>query len=314
MVWSHQGRVFRTLTFWLRPAFVLRALNRFQKIAGFDRSMALASSALAALIPLSIVVSALLTHLGGRSVADRIVERYNLSGAGAEAVHHLFAPTGGTSAGVGLTGLLFLALAVLSFTRAFQRLFEQTWELSPLSVRNTLNGLRWAGALIVYFVASGLVFRFVGRTPLEVGAVAVVAPATAVFLVWGGWTLSAKRIAWRDLVPFGVIGAVVTAAYTVGARVYVPRQFDSYAARYGVIGAVLAMISTLFCIAVAVVASAAIGREVREELVRIRSGERPADDEVRREWDNVVAEARTRWARARLSSSARRAGGRAGRR
>ena len=46
-------RVLRTLTFWLRPAFVLRTLNRFQRIAGFDRAVALASSALTALIPLA---------------------------------------------------------------------------------------------------------------------------------------------------------------------------------------------------------------------------------------------------------------------
>ena len=38
-------------------------------------------------------------------------------------------------------------VAVLSFSRAAQRLFEQTWELKPLSVRNTVNGLLWiAGA------------------------------------------------------------------------------------------------------------------------------------------------------------------------
>ena len=50
-------RVVRTLTFWLRPEFVLRVVNRFQKVAGFDRAIALASSALTAIIPLSIVTS-----------------------------------------------------------------------------------------------------------------------------------------------------------------------------------------------------------------------------------------------------------------
>ena len=41
-------RVLRTLTFWLRPEFVLRVFNRFQKVAGFDRAIALASSTLTA--------------------------------------------------------------------------------------------------------------------------------------------------------------------------------------------------------------------------------------------------------------------------
>ena len=48
-------RVLRTLTFWLRPEFLLRVVNRFQKVAGFDRSIALASGALTAVIPLTII-------------------------------------------------------------------------------------------------------------------------------------------------------------------------------------------------------------------------------------------------------------------
>src|SRR3954462_7679923 len=85
-------RVVRTLTFWLRPEFVLRVLNRFQKVAGFDRSIALASGALTATIPLTIVTSALASHVGGKSTADRIIHRYELTGGGAEAVKDVFSP------------------------------------------------------------------------------------------------------------------------------------------------------------------------------------------------------------------------------
>ena len=138
-----------------------------------------------------------------------------------------------------------------------------------------------------------------GRGRLEVVASLLVLPLTAVFLVWGGWILSAKRIDWKDLLPFGVIASILTAAYAVGATVYVPHLFSSYATRYGVIGAVFAMISTLFCVMVVIVGSAALGREVAEELDRIRRGERPPDDEVRSEWDKVAGEVRARWAAAR---------------
>jgi membrane protein len=41
-------RVVRTLTFLPRPEFVLRVVNRFQKVAGFDRAIALVASALLA--------------------------------------------------------------------------------------------------------------------------------------------------------------------------------------------------------------------------------------------------------------------------
>ena len=89
---------------------------------------------------------------------------------------------------------------------------------------------------------------------------------------------------------------MLLAVYSVGATVYVPHLFSSYATRYGVIGAVFAMISALFCVMVVIVGSAAAGREIDDELGRIRRGERPADDEVQRQWDEV-AEVPTREAR-----------------
>ena len=61
------------------------------------------------------------------------------------------------------------------------------------------------------------------------------------------------------------------------------------------IGAVFAMISALFCVMVVLVASAAAGREIHDELERIRRGEKPAEDEVRRQWDQITTEARSRW-------------------
>jgi membrane protein len=288
-------RVVQTLTFWLRPRFILRVVNRFQRIAGFDRAIALASSALTALIPLAIVTSAIASRLGGKDTADRIIARYDLTGGGADAVRAIFAPATGSSTSIGLLGGFFLIIAVLSFTRTVQRLFEQTWELKPLSVRNSLNGLLWIAGLTTFLAVSGTLRAWLGHTTLELTATLLVLPISAVFMVWSGWVLSAKRIPWRNLVPFGVIAAVASAIYSVGATVYVPRLFSTYATRYGVIGAVFALISALFCVMVVVTASAAAGREVEAELERIRRGERPADDEVRRQWDEITAEARARW-------------------
>ena len=288
-------RVVRSLTFWLRPEFVLRVVSRFQKVAGFDRAIALASGALTATIPLTIVASSVVSQLGGKDPAERIIARYELTGGGAEAVSDIFAPPTGTSTSIGIIGFFFVMIAVLSFTRAVQRLVEQTWELDPLSVRNTFNGLLWIGGLALYLALSGLLHAVLGRSRLELGAALLGAPLTAVFIVWTGRVLSAKRIERQALLPFGIVGAVMLAIYSVGATVYVPHLFSSYATRYGVIGAVFAMISAFFCVMVVVVGSAAAGREIDDELGRIRRGERPADDEVQRQWDEVTAQARSRW-------------------
>jgi membrane protein len=302
----NRERVLRTLTFWLRPAFVLRVINRFQKVAGFDRAVALASSALTALIPLTILVGALLPHIGGKSTADRIIERYDLTGGGADAVRDIFEPANGTSTSIGFLGALLLIVAVLSFTRGVQRLFEQTWELPPLSVRNTLNGLRWILLLALYAALTSVIHALLGTGRLELAATLVTMPLTAAFFVLSGWLLSAQRIPWRGLMPFAVIGSILLAIYSVGATVYLPHLFSTYATRYGVIGAVFAMISGLFCTMVVIVGSAVAGHEVSAELGRIRRGERPADDEVRREWDNLIGELRSRWDVAREEFNRRR--------
>jgi membrane protein len=299
-------RVVRSLTFWLRPEFVLRVVNRFQKVAGFDRSIALASGALTAMIPLTIVVSAVASQLGGKGTADRVIDRYDLTGGGAEAVKDVFAPPEGSSTSIGILGFLFLMVAVLSFTRGVQRLVEQTWELEPLSVRNTFNGLLWIGGLVLYLALSGILHAVLGRTRLELSAALLATPLTAAFLVWSGRVLSAKRIERQDLLPFGIFGAVLLALYSVGATVYVPHLFSSYSTRYGVIGAVFAMISALFAVLVVLVGSAAAGREIDEELGRIRRGEKPADDEVQHQWDEVTAQARSRWDTLREQSQERR--------
>jgi len=299
-------RIVRTLTFWLRPEFVLRLVNRFQKVVGFDRSVALASSALTAIIPLTIVLSAFGSVLGGRDTAQRIIDRYDLSGGGAEAVRDMFSPPSGTSTSIGVIGFIFLLVAVLSFTRAMQRLFEQAWELKPLSVRNSANGLIWAGGLVLYIGISGLLQAVIGGSDLEIAATLLTAPASFVFLVWSGRVLTAKRLHRRALLPFAISGTVLLALYSVGSNVYLPHLFSTYATRYGVIGAVFAMISALFCLMFVLVVSAASGREIQDELERIRRGEKPAPDEVRRQWNEIIDDMRVRWETVRVQVRERR--------
>ena len=288
-------RISRTLTFWLRPAFVLRVLSRFQRVAGFDRAIALASSALTALIPLAVIVAAVLPRADARDVAHRIIVRWGLTGGGARAVEDLFAPASGTNTDVSVLGGFLLVVAILSFSRGVQRLFEQTWELKPLSVRNTLNDLIWIIGLVCYIGFGWWVRGLLDGGRIELIANLVLVPVSAIFLAWSGRVLSDRRIGWRSLVPFAMLGAALIALCLIGAAVYVPHLFSSYASRFGVIGAVLAMISALFALMVVLVVSAAMGREVSEELGRIGRGERPPDDEVRREWDAVVDQARSRW-------------------
>ncbi|MEU5536395.1 hypothetical protein [Streptomyces sp. NPDC020362] len=269
--------------------------------------MALASSALTALVPVAILGGTLLGSLTSYDAAQRIIKRYGLTGAGADAVSALFSPAEAGSTSVSVFGVLFLAISSLSFTRTLQRLFEQVWELKPLSVRNTRNGLWWLLSGLVYALVSGWLSALLGAGRTGLAAVAGEVPVSAVFLTWSGHLLSARRIAWRDLIPFGVTAAVVTAVYSVAAGIYLPHLFNTSAERYGVVGAVFAMISALFGVMLIVVGSAALGREVQEELYRIAQGRRTPDDEVRRQWDDLVEQTRSRWRTVRRQVSRHRA-------
>jgi membrane protein len=264
-------------------------------VSGFDRAIALASTALTALIPLAVVVGAILPSADGSGAANAIITRYGLTGGGADAVRKVLAPPTGASTGVSILGAFLLVIATLSFSRGAQRLFEQTWELKPLSVLNTLNDLVWIAGLVGYVAFSWWIRSLVDGGHVEVAANLALIPVSALFLAWSGRILTARRLGWPDLGPFAVMGAILLAIYNVAASAYVPHLFSVYASRYGVIGAVLAMISWLFAVMLVLVASAAIGRETNEELRRIRQGERPPEDEVRREWNAAIDEARLRW-------------------
>ena len=278
---------------------MLRVVSRFQRIAGFDRAIALASSALTALVPLLIFTSAILPRVGGAGAADDIVDRYDLSGDAAESVHEVFSPASGVTTGIGVFGALFLMIAVLSFTRAMQRLIEQSWELPALSVRNSVNGLKWIAGLLAYTTIAGTARGLSDRGATEAATAAALIPATAAFYIWSAYVLSGRRLPWRRFVAFGVVAACAGTVYSVAASAYMPGIFETYAARYGVVGVVFALISALFGAMVVIVASSALGREVHEEIGRLRHGERPSEDEVRKQWNEVLARARSGWAGAR---------------
>ena len=191
--------------------------------------------------------------------------------------------------------MFLLVLTTLSFSRGVQRLFEQTWELKALSVRNTLNDLLWIVGLVVYIGVGGWIHGLVDHGRVQVAANVLLMPLSAVFLAWSGRILSGRRIEWTGLAAFAIVGAALFALCLTGAALYLPHLFSSYASRYGVVGAVLAMVSARFALMLALVAAAALGREVSDELGRIRRGERPPDDEIAREWNALISEARSHW-------------------
>ena len=296
----------RALTFWLRPDFLVRCLRRFQTLEGFDRAIALASLTFSALIPLGIVVSGAVSD---HSIGQHLVERYGLEGNGAEAVKDLFDTGADLASSFSVFSFFLLLVTILSFSRAIQRLFERAWELPPLSVRNTKNGLIWMCGLVVYAVATGVVRANYNSGVLELLTGAVLGLLSVAFVVWSGVLLSNRRITRHQLLPAAILVAAVGGLLAIGGDIYVPRLFNSYASRYGAVGAVFALISWLFVLMVGLVAAVAVGREVSEELDAIGRGEKPSNEQIQAEWAQVrrqAHEARERVAGWRAARKAKR--------
>jgi membrane protein len=299
-------RVVRALTFWLRPDFLIRCLRRFQQLEGFDRAIALASLTFSALVPLGIVVSGVVSD---HSIGEHLVDRYGLEGNGARAVQDLFDTGEDLASSFSVFSFFLLLVTILSFSRALQRLFERTWELPPLSVRNTKNGLIWISGLVVYVTMTGIVRVNFDSGVLEILTTVVLAGLSVGFVIWSGVTLSNRRITKRELLPAALLVAAVALALGIAGDIYVPRLFNSYASRYGAVGAVFALISWLFVLMVGLVSAVAIGREVSEELASIRRGEKPSNEQIQAEWAQVreqAHEARQRvsdWRAARKQKS-----------
>jgi membrane protein len=281
-------RVVRALTFWLRPDFLVRCLRRFQQLEGFDRAIALASLTFSAIIPLGIVVSGAVTD---HSIGDHLVERFGLEGNGARAVQDLFDTGEDLASGFSVFSFFLLLVTILSFSRALQRLFERTWELPPLSVRNTKNGLIWISGLVVYVVVTGVVRANYNAGVAEILTGVALAGLSVGFVIWSGVTLSNQRITKRELLPAAILVAAVALVLGIAGDIWVPRLFNSYASRYGAVGAVFALISWLFVLMVGLVTAVAIGREVSDELAAIRRGEKPSNEQIQAEWAQVRTQA-----------------------
>jgi membrane protein len=176
-------------------------------------------------------------------------------------VRLLFAHSGDSATGV--LSVFLLVFSGVSLTRRLQRMYQQAWGLeAPAGVGHALNAGLGLTALVL-----GISLVYLARTllgSLPAGEVLVTSLSVlGTFVVWTTvpWLLLDRRIAWRRLIPAGVLTTACTSVYMVASTIYIPRQLETYSERYGLFGVTLALIGWLLGIALIVVAAAAVGSE-----------------------------------------------------
>jgi membrane protein len=236
-----------------------RALARFVELEGFDRAMALAGQAFAALLPLLIVIGSASPD-DGRDVAAVLIEEFRLTGSAAEAVRGALARPPGPDNSTSIAGALLLAISALSFTRAMQRLYVRAWRLPSLGLRGNVWGFSWLAAFLLWSSLQPLI------TGLFDGVLAFVVSEALATLLWlvTPWLLVGRRLPWRLLVPQAVLTAVGLLALSVSAAIYAPRAVSTAAHDFGVIGVAFSLLTLLFLVTFVLVAAAAIGATLAE--------------------------------------------------
>jgi membrane protein len=246
----------------LEATFVGRCARSLIGLQVIDRALVLASQAFTALIPLLLLVAALAPADHRDVVSDALIGRFRLSGDARAAVQQLFAHSG--SGAMGLFSAFLLVFSGVSLTRRMQRMHQEAWRLGPSpGVGHAVHaGLGLAALLLgigLLYMARALV------APLPLSQVLLLAvSALAGFLLWTTvpWLLLDRRIAWRRLIPVGIVTAVGTTVYGMASTIYMPRLLESYSRRYGLFGVTLALIGWLVCIAFIIIVATAAGAEL----------------------------------------------------
>jgi membrane protein len=242
-----------------------RSLARFVELEGFDRSMALAGQAFAALLPFLIVFGTV-SQGNTSELADDVIERFDISGSAADSIREAVAQPPDNS--LGAIGGVLLVISALSFTRAMQRLYVRAWRLEGLGVRGNLWGLLWLAMFMVFLsLQPAIVGLFDG-----VLALAVSLSLSTLLWLWTPWLLVAGRIGWRRLLPQAFLSAVGLVAVAIGGAIYLPRAVASASAEFGVLGVAFTLLSLLFAIALVLVVAAALGATLVEWRRETRDG------------------------------------------
>jgi membrane protein len=240
--------------------------TRFVEVQGVDRAMALAAQAFSALIPLLLVYTSVLSRSDGSRFAENLIDRFELDDATADSVREAFASSETVASSISLLGIVLVVIAALSFTRGMQRLYENTYGLTALGMRNTPWALAWLGLLVIWSsLQPVLASVFTAVVPHAVVSLALAAAAwlATPYLLLG------RRLRWQKLMTCALVTAVGMTALGATSVYWFPRTIETSADQFGVIGVAFAMLSWLVA-AGFVLVIAATGGAVTADAVQRR--------------------------------------------
>jgi membrane protein len=236
-------------------------LVRLVELRVVDRALALSSKLFVAILPLAILSSSVLSSQG---FGDELVNRFGLTGAGADAAHQLFASPSQVQSSIGLLGLVILVSSVLSFARALEAVYLDCWRLPALGAGAIKRRLLWLAGLCVYITLLAPLRSLLSDTSAHR---LVAATGAAVLFLWTPYVLLGGRVTWRRLLPTSAITGASSLALNLGAAITLPGMLTTSTLRYGLIGFAFSIVTYLFVMSAVLIAAAALGSLLDERRV-----------------------------------------------
>jgi len=235
-------------------------LERLRAVGLVQSGVVLAAQTFLALFPLLMAAAALLPKGASDALRNTLRHRVGVSGRTDESVGALVASRSDLRGAITVAGAIVVLASATSFTRALQRVYENSWELPRVGLKGSLRGLMWLGGLIVYLSVLGAGLRFAGSgaTGSAIRGLLVVVLAFVLWW-WTPYVLLSGRVTARALLPTGLLTAAVLLVMGQLSTVVVPRTVRSNERQFGTIGAVFAIESWLVVISCAIVGAAVVG-------------------------------------------------------
>ena len=242
----------------------LRCVRDLVSVDVRDRIFGLAGQSFLAFVPLLIIVSSVLTVDGQRGMAGVINARLRLDEQTAGVVNVLFSSPSTLPQSTSTLSVLILLLSVNSYTRTMRRSIERPWMLPRYGWRAQLHGLAAVGVFVVMLFSLALVATaWRGGPAVTAVPEAIVQTLMAVAFWWViTFLLAARRIRLLHLLPGAVAGGVAQAAAGAWTVIFLPQILEKDAARYGVIGVSLGMVTWLLVLGGITVGVGIVGAQI----------------------------------------------------
>lgn len=245
-----------------QDGLVGRVFRSMMAINGYDRALALSAQAFVGLIPMLVVVAAFAPDPAREAGGRALIASLGLSGDVAQATALLVREPPGADT-LTVLGAVLLVTSVLGFIRALQRTYLAAWGVPSSGLRGMGQGVIGAAALIGGFAALALLWPALAVLDGHV-VVQLVAHALAAIALW--WPvqhiLLGGHVSWRALLPGAVLTGVGQAVVLGVALLFLPATISNQAARYGLFGVAVAVVSWLLALGLLLVLSAVLGAQL----------------------------------------------------